>query len=95
LMGCWWEQEEFDELFGNFVEIKGCWWVVDGNKRNLMGIFWELDENKRILMGTRGIWWEFFGNLIGNQAPTPSKNKKHPLGACWRTQLALLACFLY
>jgi hypothetical protein len=39
----------------------------------LIGIFLELVENKRILMGTRGIWWELCGNLMGNPAPTPSK----------------------
>jgi hypothetical protein len=38
-----------------------------------MGIFWELDENKRILMGTRGTCWDLFGNLMGDQFPTPSK----------------------
>jgi hypothetical protein len=76
--GIWWE------LFGNLMRTKGYWWVIDeskrnlmgtfwkfdGNKRNLMNFFWELDENKRILMG---YWWELFGNLMGNEAPTPSK----------------------
>jgi hypothetical protein len=97
LMGTWWKQKGFD---WNLLGTKRIWWELDGNKRNLMGISWELDENKRILMG---YWWEqeeFDGSCLGTwweikpPHPIPSKNKKHPLGACWRTQLALLACFI-
>jgi hypothetical protein len=36
-----------------------------------------------LLMGTRGIWWELFGNLMEIQSPAHLQNKKHPLGACW------------
>jgi hypothetical protein len=71
----WREQEEFDRNFlGTWWEQKDFWWVIVGNKRNLIGIFLELDENKRILMG---YWWEqekFDGNCVG---PRPlQKDKK-------------------
>jgi hypothetical protein len=39
------------------------------------------------LMGAKGFWWVIDGNkrnLMRNQGPTPSKDKKHPLGACLR-----------
>jgi hypothetical protein len=68
------------------MRTKGFWWVIDGNKRNLMRIVWELGENNRILMG---YWWEqeeFDGNFLGTWWEIKSlplqKDKKHPLGAC-------------
>ncbi len=79
----WWEQKEFN---WNWIGTKGFWWVIDGNKRNLIRINWELNENKKILMS---YWWEQeelnwnSRNLMRIQPPTPSKNKKHPLTACW------------
>jgi hypothetical protein len=79
----WSEQKEFN---WNLIGTKGFWWVIDGNKRNLIIINWELNENKKILMS---YWWDQeeldgnSGNLMRIQPPTPSKNKKHPLRACW------------
>ncbi len=79
-----------------FVLTCGFWWELDGNKRILMSYWWEQEEPDEnclgtwweqkyfdgILMGTRGIWWERSGNLMGNNPPTLQKYKKHPLGAC-------------
>jgi hypothetical protein len=46
-------------------------------------------------MKTRGILWELFGNLMGNQAPTPFRKIRNILwGHVGATQLALLSCFI-
>jgi len=75
----WWKQKDFDGLlmgtrgiwlepFENLMRTKGFWWVIDGNKRNLMGTVWEN------LMRTMDRNWT---------CPSLKKTKKHPMGACW------------